>query len=263
VRKHERVHVEVPCVVETDDEGTVQAEMMDVSAGGCKLRSSKNLDLGTATRLSFTLPDGSSIEGLTATVRGAHALEKGAELGLQFGDDQIFALTNVQVYVTTVLESGRGGEPDEPHIVFIDPEPTSVKAVRNELEALGFRVTVATTVVDGLSLVRVAGPRAVLVNQGQPELDGIGVCRCVKAPPRYRSLPVFVYGGGDKSIEKQVTEAGATSYLPSIEQTDGIVQAIKAAVPPPEKPRAEATEELEALSEDAAPSEDGDEIPIY
>lgn len=79
------------------------------------------------------------------------------------------------------------------------------------LEALGHIVLSAATAADGLAATALQAPDAVLLDLGLPDLDGVEVCRRLRA---WSSVPVVVLSA-DGTEERKVAafDAGADDYM--------------------------------------------------
>jgi c-di-GMP-binding flagellar brake protein YcgR len=91
LRAHPRIRVSVETrLVINRERDTLEATMIDIGSGGCKLvlPSLRGIAQDTPVTLSFTLPDGSDIENLKGTVRNVRIakLAKRTELGVSFLD---------------------------------------------------------------------------------------------------------------------------------------------------------------------------------
>src|SRR5262249_48823947 len=82
------------------------------------------------------------------------------------------------------------------------------------LENMGHSVKVARTGPEGLALVRESQPHLVLCDVGLPGMDGVEVCRHVKALPA-ASHPVMVAltGWGMEAARKRTRDAGFDHHL--------------------------------------------------
>ena len=63
-----------------------------------------------------------------------------------------------------------------PHILVVDDEPQIQRAIRTILTEKGFKVTVASSGNEGLTLAAVNEPDIVILDLGLPDMDGVEVC---------------------------------------------------------------------------------------
>ena len=66
-------------------------------------------------------------------------------------------------------------------IVVVDDEPNIADLVEMYLARDGFRVVKASTGRAGLDMIRVQRPRLVVLDVGLPDIDGLDVCREIRA----------------------------------------------------------------------------------
>jgi CheY-like chemotaxis protein len=264
VRKHERIPVQVPCKV-TMESGEAEGEILDLSSGGCRLYMQERLERGAELKLHFTLPDGSRIHDLAATVQNQAERHSGALMGCKFSDAAGKLTNDIAIYVSTTLERMRAGDyQDHNRVIVIDHNPEGLTALQEQLQSMGIEVVPAPSLVDGVFRIRLSIPSAVLVNQELPELSGCEVCRILKGTPRFESLPVLVYGGNDPALEEKVTGAKGSAYFPSLDDVRAIAGAVAKCLPnaDAEQPESQAhSDAARAPEEDAGPQSDG-EAPI-
>jgi signal transduction histidine kinase len=99
-------------------------------------------------------------------------------------------------------------------IVVIEDNDDAADTLAMWLESLGHSVKVARTGPEGLDLVRESRPQLVLCDVGLPGMDGVEVCRHVKALP-VASHPIMVAltGWGMEADRKRTREAGFDHHL--------------------------------------------------
>jgi DNA-binding response OmpR family regulator len=99
-------------------------------------------------------------------------------------------------------------------ILLVDDEPESLRVGVAMLRARGFDVLVAMNGVDGLRIARHAAPDLVLLDVRMPGLDGISVCKRLRADPVTTAIPVlFLSALGDADDRVRGFEAGAVDYV--------------------------------------------------
>jgi len=93
----------------------------------------------------------------------------------------------------------------------IEDEEAIADLVRMYFEQEGFRLIHAGDGEAGLEAVRERSPRAVLLDLGLPGIDGIEVCRRIRA---HSDVPVIMLTARDAEIDKIVgLEIGADDYV--------------------------------------------------
>jgi DNA-binding response OmpR family regulator len=96
-------------------------------------------------------------------------------------------------------------------ILIVDDEAHIVELVRLYLERDGFRVDSASDGAQGLRLNRELRPSLVILDLMLPEVDGLEVCRQVRAES---DVPIVMLTARDEDVDKIVgLELGADDYL--------------------------------------------------
>jgi two-component system, OmpR family, KDP operon response regulator KdpE len=96
-------------------------------------------------------------------------------------------------------------------ILVVDDEPQLRRFLKTALEAHSYTVDLATTGREALELAQALHPDVVLLDLGLPELDGLEVCRRIRA---YSQLPIIVISARDREQDKVTAlNEGADDYL--------------------------------------------------
>ena len=96
-------------------------------------------------------------------------------------------------------------------VVLIEDEESIADLVKMYFEQEGFRFVHAPSGERGLDAVKDRDPRAVLLDLGLPGMDGIEVCRRIRA---FSDVPVIMLTARDGEIDKIVgLEIGADDYV--------------------------------------------------
>ena len=100
-------------------------------------------------------------------------------------------------------------------ILVVDDSVENLELLSSELEAWGHDVTRATSGADALDLAEALRPDLILLDVALPEIDGIEVCRSLKASPELKGIPVIlsVTPGADEQVVVGL-DAGAQDYIP-------------------------------------------------
>ncbi len=216
VRKYERIEAVLPCNVVMEEGAWVKGQIRDLGAGGCRLILKSPPEEGTNLFLSFTLPDGTTIEDVQSVVRSVVRVGQSAALGCQFAGQEDEAAREVELYVAAHLEQERASGRNMRRVLLIEHNPRIAGHMQRALENRGFDVAIASELVDGFSLIKNLSPTAVMVNIEQDQLPGTEVCRIIRSAPGFRKLPVFIYGRDNDALKKSAIDAGASGYLPYI-----------------------------------------------
>lgn len=235
VRRHERIPVTIRCGVIYPNGACEEEEMRDLSSGGCLLHCSgaSRPNVDDVLRLSFTLPDGHSLDWVEATVRSVAASGTHWTVGCAFGplDDEL--QRPLDCYVAATLEHLAPPNMGPPSILVIEQRRDVVRYLSQNLRARGYDVGIAITAVDAFHRLRVHPPDAVLISHEQTELSSRQLCRLIAQSQRRDGLPIFVYGG-DEQVADQVMDAGAVDCFDSAYDIETILATLEQHVRAPE-----------------------------
>jgi two-component system alkaline phosphatase synthesis response regulator PhoP/two-component system response regulator RpaA len=104
--------------------------------------------------------------------------------------------------------------PPQAHILVIDDEALVAGSIERTLRANGFAVTVANSGVEGLNAARRHSPDLVVLDMVMPGMDGLEVCRQLRADPLLNDVPVLFLTARGKPEDKVLgLRAGADDYL--------------------------------------------------
>ena len=97
------------------------------------------------------------------------------------------------------------------HILIIEDEKSICSFIKAALQVQDYRITVAHTAAEGLSVITSRCPDLVLLDLGLPDMDGSEIIRKVR---EWSSLPVIVISARTQEKEKvQVLDLGADDYI--------------------------------------------------
>ena len=102
----------------------------------------------------------------------------------------------------------------KPKILVIEDEPDILEVIQYNLEREGHKVVVCRNGEQGLSRIRTDNPDLVILDLMLPGMDGVEVCRQVKADPVTRSIPLIMVTA--KSEESDIVLGlgiGADDYI--------------------------------------------------
>ncbi|MBM3148293.1 MAG: response regulator transcription factor [Actinobacteria bacterium] len=120
------------------------------------------------------------------------------------------------------------------HILIVDDEAHIVDLVRLYLEREGFRVDSACDGAQGLRLIEEVRPALVVLDLMLPEVDGLEVCRRVRAAS---DVPIVMLTARDEDVDKIVgLELGADDYLTKPFNPRELVARVKAILRRSERP---------------------------
>ena len=229
VRKHERISLHATCTIRREDGEEYEGEIVDISAGGCKILVSAPMLKHDQIRLDFELPDGAVIANLEVDVCASGRTAEGNWIGCEYHDPEESVLYDIEFFVATTLARMRADHHSGNHVLILDPDPKQVNELRLSLTDAGFEVTLAPGAVDGFFWLRLSRPAVLLAGANQGALSGADVCRIVRSTRQFKNLPIIVYGG-DAQTGKNARDMGADMYFASAREVKPIMAAIHDAV---------------------------------
>ena len=100
---------------------------------------------------------------------------------------------------------------DDASVLVVDDEPAITRVLTVALRARGYRVLTAATGDEALGSVAVESPTVVILDLGLPDLDGLEVCRRIRA---WSDVPIIVLtaeGADDRKVA--ALDEGADDYV--------------------------------------------------
>jgi class 3 adenylate cyclase len=117
---------------------------------------------------------------------------------------------------------------DSPLILVVDDNPVNVDILRTRLEAHGYRTIAASDGEEALAAAREHHPDLILLDVMMPKLDGIEVCRRLRADPDFPFTPiVMVTAKGETQDVIAALDAGADEYLVKPPDQGALVARVK------------------------------------
>lgn len=104
---------------------------------------------------------------------------------------------------------------DENSVLVVNDEPEQLKLTSILLRRAGYNVLTAAGGREGFEAARLSRPDLVISDVSMPGVDGIELCRMLRAQPRLRLTPVLLMSAHRRDSESAVEglEAGADDYL--------------------------------------------------
>ena len=100
------------------------------------------------------------------------------------------------------------------HILVIEDETDIQELLRYNLAKEGYKVTLAATGEEGLTLARQEHPNLILLDLMLPGMDGLEVCRRLQADGATRSIPIIMLTAkGEEADIVTGLELGAADYV--------------------------------------------------
>jgi two-component system sensor histidine kinase/response regulator len=104
--------------------------------------------------------------------------------------------------------------PDRSLILVVDDVSKNLQVVGTLLRREGYRFAPATSGPQALERVRVERPDLILLDLMMPDMDGLEVCRRLKADPHTQRVPIiFLTASNEMEHLVQGFEAGAVDYI--------------------------------------------------
>ncbi|HLV86313.1 MAG TPA: response regulator transcription factor [Candidatus Sulfotelmatobacter sp.] len=101
--------------------------------------------------------------------------------------------------------------PDPAHILVVDDEPQITRVLRTSLSAQGYDIRVANSGDMALEIMKDWSPNLIITDLSMPAMDGIQLCRRVRAVSQ---IPIVVLSVRDKEQQKvEALDAGADDYV--------------------------------------------------
>ena len=107
-----------------------------------------------------------------------------------------------------------GAALDRPSVLVVDDDRTLCTLASEALGAAGFAVETAADGEAALALLETFRPDLILLDVLLPGIDGIALCRQLRAAPETRDTPICIMTGlDDLASIQQAFEAGATDFV--------------------------------------------------
>jgi DNA-binding response OmpR family regulator len=121
-----------------------------------------------------------------------------------------------------------------PHVLVVEDDPVVADLVAFRLQRLGLQVTVEADGESGLAAARRLRPDLVVLDWLMPRMDGLEVCRALRADadPALARTPVLLLTAKsqDPDLERGFA-AGATDFIAKPFSTRELVSRVTAALP--------------------------------
>jgi adenylate cyclase len=117
-----------------------------------------------------------------------------------------------------------------PQILIVDDTPANVHILQTRLAAHGYDIVTATDGESALAMVRETRPDLILLDVMMPKMDGLEVCRRLRADPSLPFIPIIMVtakadsrdvvagleAGGDEYLTKPVDQAALVARVKSM-----------------------------------------------
>jgi two-component system KDP operon response regulator KdpE len=100
---------------------------------------------------------------------------------------------------------------DHPHILVVDDEAQITRVLRTSLSAQGYDIRIANSGEMALEIMKDWSPNLIITDLSMPSINGIQLCREVRAVSQ---VPILVLSVRDKEQQKvEALDAGADDYI--------------------------------------------------
>ncbi|MGH9281987.1 MAG: response regulator transcription factor [Acidimicrobiales bacterium] len=117
---------------------------------------------------------------------------------------------------------------EHPTVVVVDDEPTLVRVLTAALVARGYRVVSAATGQEALEQAGAEAPAVVVLDLGLPDLDGLEVCRRLRASSDVPIIVLTAEGADDRKVA--ALDLGADDYVTKPFSTPELMARVRVAL---------------------------------
>jgi putative two-component system response regulator len=101
-----------------------------------------------------------------------------------------------------------------PRILLADSESVTLKYLGKSLKSHHYDYEIATNGLEILEKVKAYDPDLILLDIGMPEMDGLEVCKRLKADPNAQHIPIILLTDpADKKLRAKAISVGANDFL--------------------------------------------------
>jgi CheY-like chemotaxis protein len=125
-------------------------------------------------------------------------------------------------------------------VLVIDDQPFFTTMLRSTLEQQGFRVLVANSGPDGLTVAKKNVPDVILLDIEMPAMDGFAVCEKLRKDDAVKHIPIVILTAtNNPKLNERAFKAGADIVTLKVLATEKLVNMIRLAIgkgkaaPPP------------------------------
>jgi len=102
----------------------------------------------------------------------------------------------------------------QPRLIVVEDDPDLLEVLRESLSREGYQVLTANNGLDGLNLIKQTRPDLVCLDVMMPEMDGIEVCRELRADKEFGAMPILMLTAkGEESDVVLGLGVGADDYV--------------------------------------------------
>src|SRR3990167_428548 len=99
-------------------------------------------------------------------------------------------------------------------VLVIDDEPFILMMIEDKLRKAGLSVIALRESKDALPVIRKELPDLIILDWMMPELNGIDLCKMLKADDELKDIPVFLLTAKGQDADKNIgIQCGASTYI--------------------------------------------------
>jgi two-component system, OmpR family, KDP operon response regulator KdpE len=142
---------------------------------------------------------------------------------------------------------------ERPHILVVDDEPQITRVLRTTLSARGYDIRVANDGEMALEIMRDWAPHLIITDLSMPNMDGIELCRRVRA---FSEVPIIILSvRGQEQHKIGALDAGADDYVTKPFSMNELLARVRASLRRAPKPQTAEVIEIGAFRIDLATRE--------
>jgi two-component system, OmpR family, alkaline phosphatase synthesis response regulator PhoP len=121
---------------------------------------------------------------------------------------------------------------DKKYILLVDDEEDFAKVVRIYFERSGFELGWASSGRKALKAIGSRLPDVMILDVMMPKMNGVEVCRDIRAKMGLRRLPIIVLSAfPNEDVKKEILSLGADLYLTKPIGMEALVDDVKSVIP--------------------------------
>ena len=112
------------------------------------------------------------------------------------------------------MPASPGFETNSATLLVVDDDAGAREGLRSVFESAGHRTLTVADAPAALRLLKKESCDLVMLDVELPEVDGLSLCRLLRAQPAMRQLPVLVFSANDSELKKvEAFSAGVDDYI--------------------------------------------------
>lgn len=186
-------------------------EIRNLSESGMLCTAPAGIAIGERARLLLTLDDLQKVP-VEAEVTWVRPQDRIA--GLRFVDAPAESRRMIAASVERLQSSTREQRRVKPGIVVAEDDADIMAFLTRALARHGYEVQTASRGDEALALIRELAPEMVLMDILMPAMDGVEICKTMRADVELADVPVvFLSALEEQRLHSMAHDAGATDYL--------------------------------------------------